>query len=266
MAMSAALELVGIDLTIDDHAILRDVTWTVSRGESWVVIGGNGAGKTSLLRIASLHLHPSRGRVRCLGEELGHCDLRALRRRTALSSPAMAAKLEPTMTALEVVMTARYGALAPWWHRYDDADRALAHSLLDRFGLADHAEQDFTTLSAGERQKALLARALVNEPEIVHLDEPTSGLDIGAREQVLADLTAIAAESTARTTVLVTHHLEEIPIGFDHALVLRGGRVLAAGPIGETLTDATLSDAYGLALRVERDPSGRFGARLARPR
>jgi iron complex transport system ATP-binding protein len=233
--------------------------------ERWVIIGANGAGKTSLLRIGALYLHPSRGTVRCLGQELGRCDLRALRRRTALSSPAMTAKLEPTMTAAEVVMTARYGALAPWWHRYDDADRARALGLLARFGVERFAHRTLETLSAGECQKVLLARTLMRDPQIVFLDEPTSGLDIGAREQVLGDLSALAHDPNAPATVVVTHHLEEVPANFTHALVLREGTSLAQGTIEKTLTNDVLSECYGVSLRVECE-GGRFHARLARDR
>lgn len=165
------------------------------------------------------------------------------------------------MTALEVVMTARYGALAPWWHRYDDTDRERACELLARFDVARFAGRTLDTLSAGERQKVLLARTLMRDPMIVHLDEPTSGLDIGAREQVLADLAAWAHDPDAPVTVVVTHHLEEIPAGFTHALVLRDGGILAQGPIAETLTSETLSACYGIPLDVDQD-EGRFSARL----
>ncbi len=242
--------------------MLDAIEWSVCPSEHWVIVGANGAGKTSLLRIASLYLHPSDGQVWCLGEQLGRCDLRTLRRRTALSSPAMAAKLEPTMTAAEVVMTARNGALAPWWHRYDESDRAAAIELLDRFGVGRFAHRDFATLSAGERQKVLLARTLVLDPAIVYLDEPTSGLDIGAREQVLGDLTDLARAPGGPATVVVTHHLEEIPAAYTHALVLRGGRALAQGPIDEVLTSETLSECYDVALRVDRSRRGRFTANL----
>lgn len=159
-------------------------------------------------------------------------------------------------------MTAIHGALAPWWHHYTDADRARARSQLERFGVARFAARTLDTLSAGERQKVLLARALVRDPEIVHLDEPTSGLDIGAREQVLADLTALASDRDAPAIVVVTHHLEEVPAGFTHALVLRDGATLAHGPAVDTLTSEVLSECYRVPLAVEhRD--GRFTARLS---
>jgi iron complex transport system ATP-binding protein len=166
------------------------------------------------------------------------------------------------MTATEVVMTAKYAALAPWWHRYDDADRSRALVLLDRFGCLALAEHGFTTLSAGERQRVLLARALMREPELVLLDEPTAGLDIGGREQLLGDLSTLAAAPDAAPVVLVTHHLEEIPPGFTHALVLRAGETIGSGPIEATLTDSVLTECFGVPLRVEHT-NARFTARLA---
>ena len=226
------------------------------------MLGANGAGKTSLLRIAALYQHPSTGTVEVLGQTLGRTDVRTLRERIAFSSPALAAKLEPSMTATEVVMTARYAALAPWWHRYTDADRARALELLDEWRCAPLATHPFTTLSAGERQRVLLARMLMNEPGVALLDEPTAGLDIGGREELVADLAVWARDATRPAMVLVTHHLEEIPPAFTHALVLKGGRTLASGPLRDTVTTEILSDAYELDLIVdERDD--RYTARLA---
>jgi iron complex transport system ATP-binding protein len=165
------------------------------------------------------------------------------------------------MTATEVVMTARYAALAPWWHRYTDADRERAVSLLERLRCAAVADHKLPTLSAGERQRVLLARALMNEPGIVLFDEPTAGLDVGGREELVADLTAWARDAARPPLVLVTHHLEEIPPGFTHALVLAGGKVAASGPIDETVTSEVLSSAFGLSLDVSAN-DGRFSARL----
>lgn len=173
----------------------------------------------------------------------------------------MAARLEPTMTAAEVVMTARYGALAPWWHTYDQLDRERALGLLGRFGVEAFADHGFETLSAGERQRTLLARAMARDPELLFLDEPTSGLDIGAREQVLGTITDLARDPSAPPTVIVTHHLEEIPEGCTHALVLRNGDAIAQGPIEQTLNDAVLSTCFNVDLRVTHD-GGRFAARL----
>jgi iron complex transport system ATP-binding protein len=257
-----ALSLAGVSLVLDGTRVLEGVDWRVARDERWVVLGPNGAGKTTLLRVAALYQHPSQGTVEVLGARLGRCDVRTLRERVAFSSPALAAALEPSMTARDVVMTARYAALAPWWHAYTDADRARADELLARFGCAALAAHRFPTLSAGERQRVLLARTLMNEPGIVLLDEPTAGLDVGGREELVRDLAAWALDPGRPPLVLVTHHLEEIPPGFTHALVLRDGRVLAAGPLPDTVTSEVLTDAFGLGLVVE-ERSGRYAARLA---
>ncbi|HET9730703.1 MAG TPA: ATP-binding cassette domain-containing protein [Acidimicrobiia bacterium] len=261
MNTGAALSVSGITLELDGAPILRGISWTVGAGERWAVLGPNGAGKTTLLRVAALYQHPSSGSVEVLGQRLGRTDVRTLRERIAFSSPALAARLEPSMTALEVVMTARYAALAPWWHQYTDADRARAHSLLAEWGCDALADHRLPTLSAGERQRVLLARALMNEPGIVLLDEPTAGLDVGGREELVADLAHWARDSSRPPTVLVTHHLEEIPPGFTHALVLKGGRVLASGAMADTVTTEVLSDAFELDLEVTAT-NGRYAARL----
>jgi iron complex transport system ATP-binding protein len=260
--MALALVLDDIHLRLGATDVLRGVSLRVDAGDRWVVLGANGAGKTTLLRIAALYQHPSSGTVDVLGHRLGHVDVRELRERIAFSSPAIAAKLEPSMTATEVVMTAKYAALAPWWHRYDDADRERAVALLDRFACGFLADHSFSTLSAGERQRVLLARALMREPGLILLDEPTAGLDIGGREQLLGDLSALASGRDAAPVVLVTHHLEEIPPAFTHALVLRNGETIASGAITDTLTDTVLTECFGVPLRVEH-ADARFTARLA---
>jgi len=259
---SPALRLTDVSLRLDGLTVLDHVDWAVRPGERWAVLGANGAGKTTLLRVAALYQHPTSGTVDVLGERLGRCDVRRLRTRIAFSSAALAAALEPRMTALETVMTAKHAALAPWWHAYGDADRERARELLDRFGCADLAAHRFPTLSAGERQRVLLARTLMSRPGLVLLDEPTAGLDVGGREQLVADLAALAADADGPPVVLVTHHLEEIPPGFGHALVLAGGRVVRSGPTDDALVDDVLSAAFGVVLHVERS-GGRFAARLA---
>jgi iron complex transport system ATP-binding protein len=255
------LECSDVCLVLDGARILDGIDWTVRADERWVVLGANGAGKTSLLRIAALYQHPSSGTVEILGQRLGRTDVRTLRERIAFSSPALAAKLEPSMTAAEVVMTARYAALAPWWHRYSDADRARARELLQEWRCGALASHGFPTLSAGERQRVLLARMLMNEPGVALLDEPTAGLDIGGREELVADLAVWARDATRPAIVLVTHHLEEIPPAFTHALVLKGGRTLASGPLAEVVNGETLSEAYDLSLDVD-ERAGRYTARL----
>jgi iron complex transport system ATP-binding protein len=258
--MQPALRCSRVTLVLDGARVLDGIDWEVGPTERWVVLGANGAGKTSLLRVAALYQHPSSGAVEVLGRRLGRTDVRALRERIAFSSPALAARLEPTMTAAQVVMTARHAALAPWWHQYTDADAIRARALLTEWGCDALADHPFPTLSAGERQRVLLARALMNEPGIVLLDEPTAGLDVGGREELVGDLSTWARDRARPPLVLVTHHLEEIPPGFTHALVLSGGRVLARGPIADTVTSDVLGDAFGVALVVE-EHNGRYVAR-----
>ncbi len=246
------LRLSGVDLVRDGVHLLEEVDWAVHADERWVVLGPNGSGKTTLLRIASLYLHPSTGEVEVDGEVLGRTDVRVLRRRIGLASPAFGDLLRPQLTATEVVMTARYAALEPWWHAYDDDDRARARGLLDRFGVLHTADRPVATMSSGERQRVLLARAFAGQPAIVLLDEPTAGLDLGGREDLVARLGSVAGSAGSPPTVLVTHHVEEIPVGTTHAMLLRAGRVLHQGPLDDVLTAEHLSATFGLPLTLER--------------
>jgi iron complex transport system ATP-binding protein len=260
MRNDPALALDGVGVRIDGRAVLTDVTWAVGPGERWVVLGPNGSGKTTLLRVASLYLHPSTGSVRVLGETFGRLDVRSLRARIGLASAALGQQLRPEVTARDAVMTARHGALEAWWHQYDDADRVRAASLLDRFGVGDRADQAFGTLSSGERQRVQLARTLMTEPDLVLLDEPTAGLDLGGREDLLLRLTGLARDPATPPLVLVTHHVDEIPDGFTHALVLAAGGVVAQGPLADVLTAEVLGQTFGLALEIEHR-GGRWAAR-----
>ncbi len=245
----------------DGRWILDGIDWTVRGGERWAIVGPNGSGKTTLLRVASTYLWPSRGRVEVLGETIGRTDARELRRRIGYVSAALAADLDPELTAVDVVMTARHAALAPWWTKFSRADRARAIRMMARLGLAGLEARTFGSLSSGERGRVLIARTLMTEPELVLLDEPAAGLDLGAREDLLVRLAEMAAGSVP-AIALVTHHLEEIPAGFNRALVLTGGSIVTGGPIEEVLTGKQLSAVYGLALQVE-GRAGRFSARAA---
>ena len=255
----SALRLADVGLVRDGSTILQGIDWTVGEGERWIVLGANGSGKTTLVRIASLYLHPSSGTVEVLGEVLGRVDVRRHRRRIGVVSASFADLLRPGLTATEVVMTAKFAALEPWWHTYDDADRAKALELLGRFGCEALADHPFTTLSSGERQRVQLARTLMTDPDLLLLDEPTAGLDLGGREDLVQRLAALARDPATPATILVTHHVDEIPEGYDHVLLLRGGQVLAAGPIAEVLNSASLSDCFGLAVTLERR-GGRWSA------
>jgi iron complex transport system ATP-binding protein len=240
--------------------LLDAITLHVRRDERWVVLGANGSGKTTLLKVASMYEHPSKGEVTVLGERLGRTDVRRLRRRVGYSSSAFAADLRPALDAVEVVMTAKHAALEPWWHHYDDADRARAVECLDRMRVGRFADRAFGTLSTGERQRVLLARTLMNDPGVVLLDEPTGGLDLAGREQLVQALGELAADPAAPPYVMVTHHVDEIPPGTTHALMLRNGRAIAQGELDVTLTAAALSECFDMPLALERRPDGRFSA------
>ncbi|HEX5267204.1 MAG TPA: ATP-binding cassette domain-containing protein [Acidimicrobiales bacterium] len=251
-APGPVLRLDHVTVVRGGTTVLHDVSWCVGDRERWVVLGPNGSGKTTIVDLAAGFLFPSVGTVEVLGGVLGRIDVRALRARLGLTSADLSKQLRPEVAALELVMSGRHGALETWWHDYGPADRDRARSLLDRAGVARLAEHPYRTLSEGERQQVLLARALVAEPELLLLDEPNAGLDMGARESLVHRLGGLAADPASPPMVLVTHHVEEIPAGFTHAVLLRAGRVHAAGPLDEVLVDASLSECFGLALRVVR--------------
>ena len=258
------LSLRGVSRTIDGTEVLRDVDWEVHAGQRWVLLGPNGSGKTTVVRIATMWEHPSAGTVELLGQRLGRADVRRLRARVGFTSAAMADMLRPSLTALEAVMTAKHAALEPWWHRYDEEDSRRARAALQRVGCGHRADHRFGTLSSGERQRVLLARAMALEPELIVLDEPNAGLDLTGREELIGTLRDLAVDRATPPLVLVTHHADEIPDGFTHVLLLRAGTVLAAGPISETLTAETLSECFGLRLELERR-HGRWTAWAKRP-
>lgn len=236
----------------DGAAVVDGVDWEVHRGRHWVVLGPNGAGKTSLVRLASGWAHPSSGEVEVAGRRLGRTDVRTLRPLVGLASAALGDLLRPDVEAVDAVATARSGALEPWWHPADDEGRRRAEEALARVGAGGLAGRRIGTLSSGERQRVLLARALVVDPALVVLDEPAAGLDLAGREDLVAAMGALAADRAGPPVVLVTHHVDEIAPGFTHALLLRAGRVLAAGPLDTTVTEATLSACFGRPLRRER--------------
>ena len=233
-------------------AILTGVDWEVGCADRWVIVGANGSGKTSLLRIVGAQTRPTSGTVDVLGQRLGRTDLRQLRRRIGVASAAVTDQLRPGVIAHDAVVTARFGALEAWWHDYSDADHARADALLDAMGCGPLRDRPFGTLSQGERQRVVVARALMPEPELLLLDEPAAGLDLPAREALVGRLAALAHDAAAPPMVLVTHHLEEVPPGATHALLLRRGRVVAAGPVAETLTAEALSEAFEITVHVAR--------------
>ncbi len=250
----------GVAVVRDRATLLSDVDWEIREGERWVVLGPNGAGKTTLLQVAAAALFPTRGTVDLLGERFGRTDLGELRTRVGLSSAALAERVPGQEKALDVVVTAAYGVIGRWREAYDDDDVDRACELLGRVGLRAFAERRFGTLSEGERKRVLLARALMTDPELLLLDEPAAGLDLGAREALLHLLSRLARDPTSPPSVLVTHHVEEVPVGTTHALLLARGRSIAAGPVAQVLTARALSRAFGLPLTVT-SVDGRYAAR-----
>jgi len=255
-----ALALRGVGVVRDGRALLSGVDWTVGAGERWAVLGPNGSGKTTLLRICGAELHPTSGGVEVLGERLGRVDVRELRARIGWVSGALTRLLRAGITAREVVVTGRRAALETWWDAFGPADWSRAGTLLADAGMAAVADRPFGVISEGERQQVLIARALMGEPELLLLDEPAAGLDLGARERLVARLAALAADLSTPPLVLVTHHAEEIPPGTTHALLLRDGRVHAAGPVADVLTSEAVSEAFSVAVSVGRD-AGRWTTR-----
>ncbi len=258
--MTAVLEFADVSVVRSGNYLLRGVTWSVAEGDRWVVLGPNGAGKTTLLQVAATNIHPTEGFSAILGELLGAVDVFELRPRVGLTSAALADRIPRSEVVRDVVVTASYAVVGRWREEYEGYDVERARWLLDRLGVSALADRTFGTLSEGERKRVQIARALMSDPELLLLDEPAAGLDLGAREALVTTLGDLATDPASPAMVLVTHHVEEIPRGFTHLLLLREGQVVAAGPLEETLTDANLSETFALPLTVTR-ASDRWTAR-----
>jgi iron complex transport system ATP-binding protein len=247
------IALSGVSVVREGATLLADVDWKVGRGEHWVVFGANGSGKTTLMEVLSSYLFPTRGTVSILGETLGRTDARRLRARIGYVGPGPAALVRQSLRAIEIVVTGRYASFVDArWHHYDDEDWEYARACLERLHASELAERRFDTLSEGEKKRILIARSLMARPELVLLDEPGTALDLGARERLLGSLTALATDPEAPASVLVTHHVEEIPPGYRHILMLASGKVVASGEIEQVLTPQALSDTFGMPLEVAR--------------
>ena len=220
-----------------EATLLDDIDWTVEEDERWVVLGPNGAGKTTLLQVASAQIHPTSGVAGILGEVLGTVDVFELRPRIGLTSAALAERIPRDERVHDVVVSASYGVIGRWREQYDELDHARAAELLTELGVGHLADRTFGTLSEGERKRVQIARALMTDPELLLLDEPAAGLDLGGREDLVSTLSVLAMDEASPATVLVSHHVEEIPPGFTHALLLREGRVVAAGPLEHVMTE-----------------------------
>jgi iron complex transport system ATP-binding protein len=262
--MAGVIELAGVSVVRGGQPLLDDVSWVVEEDERWVVLGPNGAGKTTLLQLAGAQLHPTSGVAGVLDEVLGATDVFDLRPRIGLTSAAIADRIPRAETVHDVVVSASYAVLGRWRERYDDLDHARAAALLQEVGIAHLSDRTFGTLSEGERKRVQIARALMADPELLLLDEPAAGLDLGGREDLVDTLSVLALDETSPAIVLVSHHVEEIPPGFTHVLLLRRGAVVALGPLETTLTEESLSEAFATHLRLEH-ADGRWHARRKVP-
>jgi iron complex transport system ATP-binding protein len=249
------VQLRGVGVRRGGSMLLRDVDWTVHDDERWVVIGPNGAGKTTLLQVIACQLFPSEGSADILGSRLGETDVFDLRPRIGLASASLADRVPPAEKVIDLVLTGSYAIVGRWKEDYESSDVTRAVELLDALGCAHLIRRRFTTLSEGERKRVQIARALMPDPELLLLDEPAAGLDLGGREDLLQRVAMLARDPLAPTMVMVTHHVEEVPEDFTHAMLLRRGSVLAAGPVAEVLTEPNLSKCFGLPLIVERHGS-----------
>ena len=258
--MNEVLAFKNVSVLRSGKTILNEITWSVKDDERWVIVGPNGAGKTTLLKIAAAQLQPSSGSAYVLGDALGEINVFDLRTRIGFASTAIANRIPNSETVLDAVMTASYAVTGRFKEKYDDVDERRARRVLSEWHLSEYADRAFGTLSDGERKRVQIARAVMPDPELLLLDEPVASLDIGSREATIKILSGYASHPSAPAIIMVTHHLEEIPAGFSHALILNEGRIIASGPINHTLTTDKLSEAYGLPLEVAFQ-AGRFAVR-----
>jgi iron complex transport system ATP-binding protein len=258
--MTAVLDFAEVTIRRGQATLLDGVSWRVEEKDRWVILGPNGAGKTTLLQVASAQIHPTSGVAGILDEVLGTVDVFELRPRIGLTSAALADRIPRSERVHDVVVSASYGVVGRWREAYDGLDHERAVQLLTEVGAAHLVDRTFGTLSEGERKRVQIARALMADPELLLLDEPAAGLDLGGREDLVSTLSVLASDPLSPASVLVSHHVEEIPPGFTHALLLRAGRVVAAGPIDDVVTETNLATTFGMPLVLAHE-DGRWSAR-----
>ncbi|MEV0360693.1 ABC transporter ATP-binding protein [Nocardia sp. NPDC050697] len=257
------IDFSAVTIRRSGRTLVGPVTWQVELDERWVVLGPNGAGKTSLLRMAAAEVHPTAGTANLLGEVLGKVAVTELRPRIGLSSAAVAARVPADEKVADLVVSAGYAVLGRWREKYERVDTERALDMLESLGAEHLADRTYGTLSEGERKRVLIARALMTDPELLLLDEPAAGLDLGGREELVERLGDLASDPDAPAMVLVTHHVEEIPPGFTHGLLLREGEVVAQGLLADVLTAENLSAAFRQSIALDQ-VDGRWFARRAR--
>ncbi|WP_206446685.1 ABC transporter ATP-binding protein [Agrococcus sp. KRD186] len=261
--MASVLELTDVSFVRNRNRILDSISWTVDETDRWVILGPNGAGKSTILQLASASTHPTSGTVEVLGERVGKVDVFELRTRIGLAATGLARRIPGHERVGDVVLTAAYAVTGRWREHYESFDLERAAEVMDAWDLTELSTRTFGTLSDGERKRVQIARAVMTDPELMLLDEPAGSLDLGARESLLESLADYASSSLAPAIVMVTHHVEEIPPGFTHAMLLGEGRIQAAGTLDEVLTDANLTATFGVPLQVQQE-DGRWRARAKR--
>ena len=251
--MNPVLEVRDVEVFRSNKRILGPISWQVYEGQRWVILGPNGAGKTTLLQLLAALIHPTKGEVRILGEKMGSVDVFELRPRIGLTSSAMMDLIPGDEKVMDVVLTSAYAIAGRWQEEYDLWDESRAKALLTTFGVKELGERYFGTLSEGEKKRVQISRALMSDPEVLLLDEPAAGLDLGGREDILARITEYTSDAHSPVTIIVTHHIEEIPAGTTHALLLKDGAAVYAGSISEVLTSQTLEEVFGVRVNLNFD-------------
>jgi len=249
--MESLLAIEDVIVRRANRTILGPITWSVEDGQRWVILGPNGAGKTTLLQLLAALIHPTSGKVSILGNRLGAVDVFELRPRIGFTSSAMMEILPSEERVIDIVLTSAYAIAGRWQEEYDLWDESRAKALLTTFGVRDLAERTFGTLSEGEKKRVQISRALMADPEVLLLDEPAAGLDLGGREDILHRITQYTSDEQSPVTIIVTHHIEEIPAGTTHALLLKDGIVAHAGPISQVLTEENITEVFGVSVQLQ---------------
>lgn len=260
MATGSVLTLDAVRVRRDEAEILGPINFTISQGERWVVLGPNGAGKSTLLAVMATRIFPTQGKAIVLDQEVGKVDLTELRTRIGLASASLQAQIPDDEIVKDVVLTAAYAIVGRWNEEYDLWDESRAVALLTTFGVRELGARRYGTLSEGEKKRVQISRALMADPELLLLDEPAAGLDLGGREDLLARFAAYSSDPTAPASVVVTHHIEEIPVGTTHALLIKNGAIAVSGPIDSVITSEHISAVFGLPITVSKE-GARFFAR-----
>ena len=260
MTSQTVLTLDGVSVIRDGKQILGPISFRIATGERWVVLGPNGAGKSTLLGVLAARIFPSKGSALLLDQQVGRVDVSELRTRIGLASPSLEAMIESDELVRDVVLTAAYAIIGRWNETYDLWDESRAVALLTTFGVRELGDRRFSTLSSGEKKRVMIARALMADPELLLLDEPAAGLDVGGREDLLHRFAQFTNDPSSPASVLVTHHIEEVPLGTTHAILLKDGKIAVSGPVDSVITTEHVSAVFGLPIQVSQE-SSRFFAR-----